>query len=74
MGNNMIQFTHTNAESRVAADMDYQTIAISNQMRLSKATDITFGISRQGFDGSGSGSGQNDKHKRTVAIGIIHSF
>ena len=74
MGNNMIQFTHTNAESRVAADMDYQTITISNQMRLSKATDITFGISRQGFDGSGSGSGQNDKHKRTVAIGITHSF
>ena len=74
MGNNMIQFTHTNAESRVAADMDYQTITISNQMRLSKATDITIGYSRQGFDGSGSGSGQNDKHKRTVAIGITHSF
>jgi hypothetical protein len=43
-------------------------------MRLSKATDITFGFSRQGFDDSGSGSGQNDKHKRTVAIGITHSF
>ena len=74
MGNNMIQLTHTTANGRVAADMDYQTITLSNEMRLSKATDITFGVSRQGFDGSGSGSGQNDKHKRTVAIGIIHSF
>ena len=44
-------------------------------MRLSKATDITIGYSRQGFDGTGAGgSSQNDKHKRTVAIGITHSF
>ena len=75
MGNNMIQFTHTVGNGRVAADMDYQTITISNQMRLSKATDITFGYSRQGFDGTGAGGGtQNDKHKRTVAIGLTHSF
>jgi len=74
MGNNMIQLTHSDAKARVAADMDYKTITISNQMSLSKATDITFGYARQGYDGSGVGTGQNDKHKRTVAIGLTHSF
>lgn len=75
MGNNMIQLTHTEADGRVAADMDYATVAISNRMRLSKATDITFGYVRQGFNGTGAGGGsQNDKHKRSVAIGITHSF
>ena len=74
MGNNMIQLTHSEADGRVAADMDYATIAISNRMRLSKATDITFGYTRQGFNGSGTGAGQNDKHKRSVAIGLTHSF
>jgi len=75
MGNNMIQLTHTEADGRVAADMDYATVTISNRMKLSKATDITFGYARQGFNGTGAGGGsQNDKHKRTVAIGITHSF
>lgn len=74
LGNNMIQLTHTVGDARVAGDMDYQTITISNQMKLSKATDITFGIARQGFDGTGSGSGQNDKQKKTIALGLTHSF
>jgi hypothetical protein len=75
MGNNMIQLTHSEGEGRVDADMDYATVAISNRMRLSKATDITFGYVRQGFNGTGAGGGsQNDKHKRSVAIGITHSF
>ncbi|MEC9205838.1 MAG: porin [Pseudomonadota bacterium] len=74
MGNNMIQITHTVGDARVAGDMDYQTLTISNQMKLSKATDITFGVARQGFDGTGSGSGQNDKHKKSFAVGLTHSF
>ena len=74
MGTNMIQITHSKGNSRVAADMDYDTITISNRMQLSKATDFTIGFARQGFDGSGTGSGQNDKHKKTIAVGMTHSF
>ena len=66
MGNNMIQAVITNGNMD-AATTDYDTFSISNQMSLSKSTDIVIGITRKGVEGSGD-------PVRTYGLGLTHKF
>jgi len=66
MGHNMIQIAV--AEGNMdAATTDYDVVSISNQMNLSKATDLTIGYTRKGIEGSGNAV-------RSYGLGITHKF
>lgn len=66
MGNNMIQFAAASGNMD-AATTDYDVISISNQMNLSKSTDLTFGVTRKGNEGT-------DASVRTYGLGLTHKF
>ena len=66
MGNNMIQLVAASGNMD-AATTDYDVISISNQMNLSKSTDLTFGITRKGNEGT-------DASVRTYGLGLTHKF
>ena len=66
MGNNMIQIVYANGNMD-AATTDYDTFSISNQMNLSKSTDLVIGITRKGVEGSGNAV-------RTYGLGLTHKF
>ena len=66
MGHNMVQLAV--AEGNMdAATTDYDVVSISNQMNLSKATDLTIGYTRKGIEGSGNAV-------RSYGLGITHKF
>jgi len=66
MGHNMIQIAV--AEGNMdAATTDYDVVSISNQMNLSKSTDVTIGYTRKGIEGSGNAV-------RSYGLGITHKF
>ena len=66
MGNNMIQVAVA-AGNMDTATTDYDTYSISNQMNLSKSTNLVIGITRKGIEGSGNAV-------RTYGLGITHKF
>jgi hypothetical protein len=66
MGNNMIQLVYANGNMD-AATTDYDTFSISNQMNLSKSTNLVIGITRKGVEGSGNAV-------RTYGLGLTHKF
>ena len=66
MGHNMIQIAI--AEGNMdASTTDYDVVSISNQMNLSKSTDLTIGYTRKGIEGSGNAV-------RSYGLGITHKF
>ena len=66
MGNNMIQLV--NAQGNMdSASTDYDTWSISNQMNLSKSTDVTIGYTRKGVEAAVNAT-------RSYGIGITHRF
>jgi len=66
MGNNMIQLV-TASGNMDTASSDYSTFSISNQMNLSKSTDITIGYTKKGPEAAVADT-------RTYGIGITHKF
>jgi len=50
-----------------AATTDYDVVSISNQMNLSKATDLTIGYTRKGIEGTAD-------PVRSYGLGITHKF
>ena len=50
-----------------AATTDYDVVSISNQMNLSKSTDLTIGYTRKGIEGTGNAV-------RSYGLGITHKF
>jgi hypothetical protein len=50
-----------------SATTDYDVVSISNQMNLSKSTDVTIGYTRKGIEGSGNAV-------RSYGLGITHKF
>ena len=67
MGNNMIQLV-TASGSMDVSQSNYDVISISNKMSLSKATDLTFGVTRKGNEGT------TDTSVRTYGLGLTHKF
>ena len=62
----MIQLV--NAQGNMdSASTDYDTWSISNQMNLSKSTDVTIGYTRKGVEASVNAT-------RSYGIGITHRF
>jgi transposase len=66
MGNMMIKLVASSGNMD-AETTDYDVISISNQMSLSKSTDLTFGITRKGNEGT-------DASVRTYGFGLTHKF
>ena len=66
MGNNMIQLVYASGNMDTATT-DYDTVSISNQMNLSKSTNLTIGYTRKGIEGSGNAV-------RTYGLGLLHKF
>ena len=66
MGNNMIQFVAASGNMDVAST-DYDTYSISNQMNLSKSTDLTIGYTRKGVEAAVAAT-------RTWGVGLTHKF
>jgi hypothetical protein len=66
MGNNMIQLVYASGNMD-ATTTDYDTVSISNQMNLSKSTNLTIGYTRKGIEGSGNAV-------RTYGLGLLHKF
>jgi len=66
MGHNMIQLAYGDGNMD-AATTDYDVWSISNQMNLSKSTDITIGYTRKGVEGSNNAV-------RSYGLGITHKF
>ena len=54
-------------EQTDAATTDYDVWSISNQMNLSKSTDVTIGYTRKGIEGAGNAV-------RSYGLGITHKF
>ena len=50
-----------------AATTDYDVWSISNQMNLSKSTDVTIGYTRKGIEGANNAV-------RSYGLGITHKF
>ena len=66
MGHNMIQIAVAEGNMDTATT-DYDVVSISNQMNLSKSTDVTIGYTRKGIEGSGNAV-------RSYGLGITHKF
>jgi hypothetical protein len=66
MGNNMIQLVYASGNMD-ATTTDYDTVSISNQMNLSKSTNLTIGYTRKGIEGNGNAV-------RTYGLGLLHKF
>ncbi|MBT7322376.1 MAG: hypothetical protein HN857_00240 [Gammaproteobacteria bacterium] len=66
MGNNMIQLVAASGNMDTATT-DYDTYSISNQMNLSKSTNLVIGYTRKGIEGAGNAV-------RTYGLGLTHKF
>ena len=66
MGHNVIQLAYGDGNMD-AATTDYDVWSISNQMNLSKSTDLTIGYTRKGIEGTGDAV-------RSYGLGITHKF
>ena len=66
MGHNMVQIAVAEGNMDVATT-DYDVVSISNQMNLSKATDLTIGYTRKGIEGTAD-------PVRSYGLGITHKF
>ena len=66
MGHNMIQLAIAEGNMDTATS-DYDVFSISNQMNLSKSTDVTIGYTRKGIEGAGTAV-------RSYGLGITHKF
>ena len=66
MGHNVIQIAYADGNMD-AATTDYDVWSISNQMNLSKSTDVTIGYTRKGIEGANNAV-------RSYGLGITHKF